>query len=695
MNGSARYAADYREEGMLYGKLVRSPHAHARVLDIKLPVLPDGYFAVDQRDVPGVNQAHVVMDDSPVFAGDTVEYVGDPVLMIVGPDEKETNRLAAKTEVLYEKLPAILNVRNYETEFFTYGYSNGDTPKAFANADRIFEEEFETGYQEHAYLETQGLVAQLKGEVMIVRGSMQCPYYMHTAVVKALGFSPDKVRIIQDTTGGGFGGKEGFPSILACQVAVAAHKACGRPVRVIFSRREDMEFSSKRHPSVCTYKAAVKDGRITGMEVAILLNAGGFTTMSSPVLQRSTIAAAGVYTIENLKVHGRAVKTNTIPTGAFRGFGAPQVFFAIEMFMSHIAGELGMEPMAFKEQYLAKQGDPTSTNGKYHFPVPLQEMIKEVDAVSAYRKKRAAYNQVQSGRYRKGIGMGIWFHGAGFTGSGERDFVKAVAQLHKHPDGRVELLASLSDMGQGLKTTLCKIVANEMSLPLDRVFLDNADTGRMPNSGPTAASRSLMIVGELLRRAAINLRSCWKDGEDQIVEEHFKEPDFVIPFNPDTFQGDAYPTFAWAVAVVELRLDLLTGKNEVTGAWGNFDVGTPIDTNIVIGQMEGGFMQGLGYASMEQLSIDPAGHLRNISLSDYTIPTAKDIPVMQVLLHVEEYPQGPYGAKGAGELPTVGPAPAYIEALEQALGNVPIFHIPFSQEDTIQLLLERERKEAV
>jgi CO/xanthine dehydrogenase Mo-binding subunit len=525
---------------------------------------------------------------------------------------------------------------------------------------------------------------------------MQGPYHLHDAVVKVLGFPPDKVQILQETTGGGFGGKEGFPSILACQVAVAAYKSGGRPVRVIFNRKEDISCSCKRHPSCSRYRVSVKNGRVTGMNIDIVYNCGAYTTMSPVVIQRGIMSGVGVYNIENLKVRGRGIKTNTVPPGAFRGFGAPQIFFAVETMMNHVARELGEEPLIFKTQHLVKQGDATSTSGKFHFPVPLPAMIEEVDRMSGYRKKWVAYNGLQIGRYRRGIGMGLWFHGAGFTGAGERDLIKAVARLHKHPGGQVEILASLCDVGQGSKTAMSKIVAAELKLPLDQILFDNADTGRMPDSGPTAASRSVMIVGEILRRAAQRLRADWKDGEDQIIEEHFKEPDFVIPFNADTFCGDAYPTYAWAAAAVEIQVDTLTGANEILGAWGSFDAGTPIDLNILKGQMEGGFMQGLGYASMERLGIDSFGRLQNTSLSDYIIPCSLDAPVFQVQIHVEKYPQGPYGAKGAGELPAVGGAPAYIAALEQALGNdYRIRHIPFSPEDTLQVLTGYVHKEAV
>ena len=566
--------------------------------------------------------------------------------------------------------------------FFDFKFGRCDVDSAFAQADKVYEEQFSTGYQEQAYLETQGLIADYQNGKLTLHGSLQCPYYVHGALVKALGLTPDRVRVLQDVTGGGFGGKEAYPSILGCQVAVAAYKANGKAVRVIYGRREDMEFTSKRHPSLCTYKVAVKDGCVTAMDIDVKFDAGAFTTLSAVVLQRGIIASPGAYRVESLRVRGRALKTNTMPTGAFRGFGAPQTFFAVEMMMQHIAREIGEDPLAFKLRHLVQQGDATSTDGRYHFPVPLPTMVAQVQGMSNYVAKYAAYRQPQAGRYRRGIGISVWFHGAGFTGSGERDHIKAVTRLHKTPDGRVEVLASQTDMGQGIKTTLCKIVANELNLPLEMVTYNDPDTDRVPDSGPTVASRSLMTVGELLRRAAIHLRTEWVTGQDQTVEEHFKEPDFVIPFYIEQFKGDAYPTYAWAACAVEVEVDTLTGTNQVLGAWASFDVGTPIDINIVLGQMEGGFLQGLGYASMEQMAYDGTGRIRNNSFTDYIIPTAVDVPVMQVKMHVEEYPLGPYGAKGAGELPLVGVPGAYMAAMEQALG-MDIHHIPFSAEDAL------------
>ncbi|WP_371361902.1 putative xanthine dehydrogenase subunit D [Sporomusa rhizae] len=688
ISGRALYVDDHVIDGMLHGKLLHSAKAKARIVEIKLPELPEGYLVVDKHDVTGTNRVHIVLDDTPVFAEDTVEYVGEPILMVVGPDLKEVERILQRIVVVYEEQEPLLDMRKSEVAFFNYSYAKGDIEKALAEADRVVIETFQTGYQEQAYLETQGIIAYPHDGRMTVNGSMQCPYYVHGAVAKALGYDAKEVQVIQDVTGGGFGGKEAFPSIVACQAGVAAKKA-NKPVKLIYDRREDMEFTSKRHPSICTYKVAIKNGEITGMDIEVLYNSGAYTTLSPVVLQRGLICANGVYRIDNLRVAGRAVKTNTVPSGAYRGFGAPQTFFAAEMMMAHIARELGVDSLALKEKYMVTQGDATSTSGKYHFHVPLSEMIARMDELTGYRAKRELYKK-QTGRYRKGIGMSLFFHGCGFTGSGERDYIKAVVQIRKNTDDTVEVLASNTDIGQGVKTTFCKIVADTLGIDFDRVHIENPDTDRVPDSGPTVASRSLMTVGGLLQRAARKLKEAWRPGEEQVIEEHYVEPDYLIPFNLEEFKGDAYPTYSWSVNVIELSVDTLTATHKILGAWGIYDVGVPIDLNILHGQMQGGLMQGMGYASMEQMDYNDKGVIRNNSYSDYIVPTAVDVPKLVTEFINNPYPYGPYGAKGAGELPVVGVAPAYIEAMENAL-NISINKIPFTPEDTMKVLQEVNR----
>ena len=684
-NGSALYVCDYPAHGMLHGRILRSSIAKGLVTKVALPVLPHGYFYVDKNDVPGKNEVHMIQDDTPVFT-DKVEFIGEPIGMLVGTDERLVGKLLNEVEIEYEEYEPVLDARASDTVFFDFNVERGNIPSAFHEADKVIEGTYETGLQEHIYLETNGMIAVCNEGKLEVHGSLQCPYYVKRAVVGATGFSHDDVIIRQDVTGGGFGGKEDFPSTLACQAAVAALKANGKHVRVIFDREEDITATSKRHPSYCTYKAAVKNGKITGMSIDVLLDAGAYTTMSMVVLQRATIGACGVYDIPNINIRGHARKTNTIPNGAFRGFGGPQVFFAVEMMMTHIAKELGIDSVKFKQEHFVKQGSLTSTDGRYHFPVPLPSMVNDVLQESGYYDKREKY-QNQNGRYRRGIGLSAIFHGCGFTGNGERDLIKAVIHLKKYPDGKVEILTGNTDMGQGLSTTFVKIVANELDLPHGQIIIKLPDTSRVPDSGPTVASRSIMVVGELLRRAAARLKSEWVEGKEQVIEQRYEHPDFMIPFDPESFKGDAYPTYSWAVNAIEVEIDTFTGFMTIPGVWGSFDVGTPIDENIVIGQMEGGLVQSIGWAIMENCS-PRNGRIGNKLMCDYIIPTSLDVPDINIMLHIEPYPNGPFGAKGAGEMPHVGGAPALIEAIQNALG-VNIYKLPFMPEDVMDVLRKK------
>ncbi|MGF6906101.1 xanthine dehydrogenase family protein molybdopterin-binding subunit [Fusobacterium sp. PH5-44] len=683
ITGKAQYVDDLQIEGLLHGKLLRSTKAKAKIKEIQIPQLPEGYCIVDHNDVPGINGVAMIDMDVEVFAKDKVEYISEPILMVVGEKIKTVEEIMKKIVIVYEEEKPVFNVFESDTIFYEFSYEKGNIDEAFKSADKIIEESFFTGYQEQAYIETQGMIGYYDNDTLVIRGSMQCPYYLHNAVKIAMGIEdPDKINIIYDTTGGAFGGKEDYPSVLACQVAVATHKT-KRPVKVILERKEDIQTTSKRHPAYVTYKTAMKNDKIIGMDVNVTYDCGAYKTMSLVVLQRGIIGACGVYRIDNLRVHGRSIKTNTVPNGAFRGFGGPQTFFAIEMHMNHIAKEYGYESLVFKEKYMSKEGDPTSTSGKYHQPIVLPEMIDKIDKMSDYRRKVELYKH-QTGRYRKGIGLSMAYHGCGFTGNGERDKIKAKFKLVKYADDTVEILCANTDMGQGLRTTFTKIVSEILEIPTERVKFVNPSTLRVPDSGPTVASRSLMNVGKLLERACKKLKSQWKSGEYIEINEDYIHPDFLIPFEVETFSGDAYPSYSWSVNVIELSVDILTGVTDILGSWGVYDIGVPIDEKIATGQMEGGFMQAIGYGSMEQMDARN-GVIRNSTLSDYIIPTSNDVPNMKVDFVKNPYEYGPFGAKGAGELPAVGGAPAYIAALENAL-ETRLYKTPVSMEDIMSEL---------
>ncbi len=505
-SGSIEYISDMKIEGALHARTLRSTVARAIIKKIEFPAIPEGYYIVDRNDVPGMNSVRMIFDDMPVFAEDEVKYIGEPILLVVGENRKVIKEIIEGIKVEYEPLTPEFG---YVNSVIHYDYEKGNGEKYFNDRYRIVTGEYTTGYQEHIYLEPQGIIGIFEDGKSTVIGSMQCPYYIKNAVVQALGVEPDKVRIKQAATGGAFGGKEEFPSLIGCQVAVASMKI-GKPVRLIYDRVEDIESTTKRHPSLIKFKAAVdKHNNIKAMKVHVSLDSGAYIGLSGVVLQRAMIAASGVYTVDNMSVSGDVYETHTVPNGAFRGFGAPQMFFAIEMFINHVAKEIGEDILEFRNRHLAKQGDATSTGGKFRDPIIMGTMIEKAMEISRYQEKVKEYSK--PGDFR-GVGMAWFLHGCGFTGSGEQKHIKAVVRLRKEKDDRVTVLAANTEMGQGAFTTLRKIAAGVLEIPVERVIYNNPDTDLVPDSGPTVASRTIMIVGGLIARAALQLKENGVDG---------------------------------------------------------------------------------------------------------------------------------------------------------------------------------------
>ena len=714
-SGETQYVADMQFDGLYYARTLRADRPRAKILSIDIPPLPEGYAIVDRHDVPGKNRIKLLIDDWPFFAEEVVNHVGEPILLVVGPDREVLDHLLAQIVVHYEDVAPILSLeaagrterhaeRSEASEahraaqgaaprpiygedncFARYELVKGDPDAGFAQAARTIEATYTTGYQEHVYIEPQGFVgtADETGKVTVY-GSLQCPYYVKKALLDLLGCGPDGARVVQTTTGGAFGGKEDYPSLLAGHVALAALKT-GRPVQLVFDRKEDIEASTKRHPSVFHYRTAFDDsGNILAMEIDVKLNGGAYAGLSAVVLQRAMFASTGVYCIDHVRVRGEVLATNTVPTGAFRGFGAPQAFFAIEMHMEHIARELGREPLEFKMAHALRQGDSTITGGRVWHPVKLPEMLVRLDEMSGYhRKRQAAMESASHACALRGIGASIFFHGCGFTGDGEQNLIKARAKLAKRPGGKVEILIANVEMGQGAQTTLRKVVAERLGIALADVVYDNPDTDRVPDSGPTVASRTVMIVGRLLEQAAMEMEARWDEGEAFEVTVDYRQPEFV-KWDQQKLKGDAYPTYAWGANVVEVEVDPVTLEVKVEGAWGVYDVGVPIDEQIVRGQLEGGMAQGLGYATIEVMNMNEGRILQN-SLTDYIIPTTKDVPAIETDLVWNPYEDGPFGAKGAGELPLVGVAPALAAAVQHALG-ISLHDIPVTPEYLLKKL---------
>ncbi len=678
VRGEAKFTDDFEMDNLLFAKTVRSSIAKGQIVDITKPQLPNGYYWIDFHDIRGENVTNIIFSDWPVFAEKQVNYIGEPIALIVGPSRGEIDRLVNETKIDYIEEKPINDLTN---SYIHKSFTKGDISKAKKNATKIIKEEYSTSYQEQAYLETQGMMVYFDEEHRLTCvGSIQCPWYVHRAVMRACKLKNEEVRVIQPAVGGAFGGKEHYPSMMGAQLATALLKI-NKPIKMVLERPEDLSFSTKRHPSKSYYTAYIDDeNNILGMDIEVGLNGGAFKGCSGVVLSRALIACVNVYNIPSLNVTGDVYMTNTVPTAAFRGFGSPQTIFASEMFMTHLAKKLDLDPLEFRLKYLSKQGDITTNSGTFHDPIILPSLIDKAIEMSDYKRKIIEYSKPGSNR---GIGMSFFLHGCGFTGSGESDIIKGKVKLVKDEKDIVHVYASSVDMGQGNKTTLKRIVAKTLDIPNEQVVFDNPDTSIIPDSGPTAASRTIIIVGFLMEKAAKNLKKIWKSGIYQEHIEPYVGPSY-IRWDENTMQGDAYPSYSWGVNVVEIEYNPITYQIDIKHTWSTYDVGRVVDERIAIGQADGGLLQGLGYGYMESLRVKD-GKFMQRSLSDYIIPTFEDAPMMETAFIDNPFIYGANGAKGMGELTLVGGAPAIALAIENAIGRE-VHDIPCNPERIMELV---------
>ena len=526
-----------------------------------------------------------------------------------------------------------------------------------------------------------------------VWGSMQCPYYIHKALKPIFGLADEKVRIVQAETGGGFGGKEEYPSMIAAHAALLAWKS-GRPVKVIYDRAEDMAATTKRHPSRTRHRTAVtRDGRLLAMDISFVIDGGAYATLSSVVLSRGTIHAAGPYDCPNVRIRSQAVATNAPPHGAFRGFGAPQSIFALERHMNKVAAAAGLAPEELRRRNFLCKGSTTATGQVIREDIDMPALLDRALEASGYHAKTARFAaENPRSEIKRGVGLAAFMHGAGFTGSGER-FLQSVVGIEATAEGRVRVLASSTDIGQGTNTILTQIAADTLGLPYDQVEVAQPDTAGVPNSGPTVASRTCMVVGKLVESAAIGLRQTLGEYTPEnfaaicriYIEKHgalrsfskYEAPPGIF-WDDEDYQGDAYGAYAWAVHVAEVSVDMLTWETRVEDFLALQEVGRVIHPVLATGQIEGGVLQAIGYALYENV-VWRDGRMANSQMTNYIIPTTADVPPIRVLFEEIPYAYGPMGAKGIGELPMDGPAPAIVNAIENATG-LPVTQIPVTPE---------------
>lgn len=728
VTGQARYVDDITFPEMLHGVTVRSPVARGVIRSISFQdgIPWEEVVIVTARDIPGKNVVALILDDQPYLADGKINHAEEPFLLLAHRDKYMAEKARQHVRVECEALPAIFTMEESEQPtqiiwgndnlFKSYFVEKGDVEGAFTQATHIVEGEYTTGSQEQLYIEPNGMIAVANPEDGVtVWGSMQCPYYVHKALLSLFPLPENKIRVIQMETGGGFGGKEEYPSMIAGHAALLAWKS-GKPVKMVYDRAEDMVATTKRHPSRTRHRTAVsKEGKLLGMDIEFVIDGGAYATLSSVVLSRGTIHAAGPYHCPNLRIRAKALATNVPPHGAFRGFGAPQSIFALERHMDRVARVVGLTPEEFRRRNFLREGQSMATGQMISEKLDLARLMDQAFQLSGYyAKKRRFAKHNETSTKKKGIGFSSFMHGAGFTGSGERH-LRSVVGVEALRDGRVRVLASSTEIGQGTNTVLSQIAAETLGVPYEQVEVVRPDTDEVPNSGPTVASRTCMVVGKLVESAALGIKQMLTGSGLPPMPyslEQFREacsfhisrfgplksfsryqPPPGIHWDDEKYQGDAYGTYAWAVYVAEITLDMVTYQAQVDDFVAVQDIGRVIHPVLAAGQIHGGVAQAIGYALYENV-LWQDGRMVNNQMTNYIMPTAADVPPVRVYFEENPYPYGPLGAKGIGELPMDGPAPAIVNAIEDACG-ASFCHVPLTPEAIYEALsktkiLERE-----
>jgi CO/xanthine dehydrogenase Mo-binding subunit len=702
VTGAARYVDDIRLPGMLHGATVRSKISRGKINQISFSpeINWNEYVIATAKDIPGKNCIALILDDQPCLADGAINHREEPVVLLAHPDKHALAKAVEGVLIECNPLPPIYSMEESEKQaeniwgtdniFKSFLIEKGDVDQVWAEADHIVEGEYFTGAQEHLYIENNGMIAAFDPAAGItVWGSLQCPFYVHKALMTLCGLPEEKVRVVQMETGGAFGGKEEYPSMIAAHAAILAMKS-GRPVKIVYDRLEDMVATTKRHPSRTRHRTAVsKDGRILGGEVDLTIDGGAYATLSSVVLSRATIHAGGPYFWPSVRIRSKAVATNMPPHGAFRGFGAPQSLFAMERHMDRIAKVVGLSPEEIRRRNFLQPGQTTTTEQVIREPINLSGLLNKSLAHARYEEKKQKFSlENKTGRIKRGMGIAAFLHGAGFTGSGER-YLDSVVGIEGTADGSVRVLVSSTEFGQGTNTVLCQIAAEALGLPYEYVSIAQADTTIVPNSGPTVASRTAMIVGNLVRSAAIGLRQTLQsDGTltatytgDEFVDacrKHVAKKGVLrslarysspqgINWDDVRYKGEAYAAYAWAVYIAEISVDLTTYAVTVQDFVALQEIGKVLHPVLAKGQIIGGVAQAIGLALYEKV-LWQDGRMLNGQMTNYIMPASCDLPAIRVIFEEIGNPHGTYGAKGIGELPMDGPAPAIVNAVVDALG---------------------------
>jgi CO/xanthine dehydrogenase Mo-binding subunit len=727
VRGLAAYVDDFVVPGAWFGATVRSDIPRAKLRGIVRDPSFDwtGVVVVTHEDLPSDNVVALIEDDQPILAAGEIRHCYEPVALVACADPVRLLHAVKAIAVLADPLPAIFTIEDsLDVKQAIRGNDNvqkrylmehelgaRSIDEHLAACDVILSGRYRVHHQEQLYIEPQGMIAWWDDDGVHVTGSLQCPFYIHKALTRAFAEEAGRIHVTQAVTGGGFGGKEEYPSVIAVHAALLA-RAVGKPIRMIYGRKEDIEATTKRHPArVDLTTGCDSKGNLVALKASVVMDGGAYVTLTPVVLSRGILHAAGAYPWKHARIEGVAVATNTPPNGAFRGFGAPQTIWAIERHMDRIAARLGEDPLAFKRRRALAIGDVTVTGQELRESVGVDECVAKAMAASGYVEKRATYARQPAGgsgrRVRRGIGAAVFMHGAGFTGSGERR-LKGRVQVDLEAGGHLRIRTGSTDIGQGTETVFRQLAADAAGLPLDAIEFETPCTTRVPDSGPTVASRTVMVVGSIVAKAAAEVAARVRASEAHQRGASFAaaseallaeapvgalvqyEPPVKNQWDDATYRGDAYPCFAWGCDIAEVEVDLDTFETRVIGFWAAQDIGKAIHPVMCAGQVEGGTLQAIGWALYESV-VWKDGRIMNPRMTNYVIPTSRDAPPFGTILVEDPFSGGPSGAKGVGELPMDGGAPAIAAALEQALG-VALDDLPLLPEDLYRAVRAAAKK---
>jgi len=766
VTGRMKFAADYNFPDQLHAVMVRLPLVHARIIHIDFSALanhPAITTICDANDIPGAKKVGPIRKDQPVFSYEKVVTAGDVVAMLVGPSKEELIELRNKIQIDFEPLPVLTDTEKalqsdsplIHPEFknnliIHYPLRKGNVEEGFERSDFILEQIYKTPFIEHAYIEPEAVIAiplEETGGIKII-GSIQNPFTARRVVADVLNFPLTKVRIQQAELGGAFGGKDDTMNILAARAAIGALKT-NQPVKICYGREESILESYKRHPYIMNYKVGFnKNGKIQAMKIDILADGGAYASMSPFVTWRTVVQATGPYEIENVWTDVRAVYTNNPYTGAMRGFGSPQPIFAQESLMDEIAIKLDRTPDEIRKINGLKTGSITASGQKLEdHDVNLIHVLDTAVKNSGYTKKwlnNQLRHQSEKSRYlfennsiqdiksfllndtdfidsdsslRKGIGLALSFRGCSLGAEG---IDAAAAYLSVQPDGSVYLLSGLAENGQGLRTTFSIIAAEVLGISVSDIFYLELDTGLIPDSGPTVASRSTLMGGGAVKAAAETVRhrfekflqKQWQESKAIIFKDRHvysknklnRKISFAglcnlayqnginlaaigwyagpkVDWDEATGQGPAYFTYVYGCQVAEVTVNIVTGEVYIDRVIAVHDPGKVINILGAKGQVYGGVTQGAGFALWEEMNTND-GKIQELNFDQYLIPTSKDIGEIIPIFVEGKDQHGPWGAKSLGEPTLELTAAAIANAIQNATGHR-YFNLPLNLEEII------------